>query len=203
VDIGAAPELETAEDLDAFLTWFYRIRSAEVAVARERIAQVSRFCSVAEPAAARFEQHRQARDLARALMDLYFISALESECAENFLIDLLAEPLGYPESGMFREGSSTRYTDEVAYRTRAILSLSQRSSAAAASAVRGAAMSHPDDRVRGAAIQALAHDMSAAEREALRAELPAQDHFYLDRPDMSASDFDARYQSIISQYVAE
>lgn len=200
VDIGAAPQLGGAEDLDTFLSWFYRIRAAEVEAARERIAQVSRFCSVAEAAAVRFAQHRQARNLAHALMDLYFISALESDCAESFLIGLLQQPLGYPESSLFRGGASTRYTDEVAYRKRALLSLSQRHTAAASAAVRGVALSHTDHRVRGAAIQILAAGMSSAERAAFRAELPTHDHFFLDRPDMSTSDFEARYGNMLSQY---
>jgi hypothetical protein len=198
--LGAAPPFQGPDDLDDFLAWFYRITPGAIEEARAAIAPVTNNADVLDAVMSRFEQARSGRSFGRALMLLELVGAMTTPAAESAMIDLLADPIGFPPSA---DDFSTRYDDEVSYRRQAIFVLGARDSSAAQAAVRDAAFSHAERQVRAAGIRTLAYGASDQERNALKAEVQSGDEFFVDRPNRTDPNFEARYAQMQQNYTVQ
>lgn len=200
-DIGPAPPLTTSADLDTFLDWFYVITKAEKAEAEAKIQAVSPTSGIRQAVIQRFEAARSSRAFGKALMLVAMLGALRDAEVRTFLIDLVNEPVPFSPAVPVQEGVAVgRYEEEVAYKRNAINILNAIQAPATEEAVMDAALNHDIREVRGAAIKALKYQKSAAEIEALRAQIHAEDEFYLDRASRYDSNFEAQLEAFRAKY---
>jgi len=198
-DIGSAPPLVSAADLDTFLAWFYRIRKAELSEAKLAISRVGNRNDVFTAVATRFETAKDNSHFGEAVMLLSFLGAMALPAAERYLGDLVAGPVPALPDVSGPGVTFSRFDREIAYRQKAIAVLASLGTESAAGVVRSVALNHPVQALRGYALGALVYRDSSV-REELRGLVRAEDQHYMDQPRRSDPDFGTKLETYRTKY---